>query len=169
MSARTVARPWYREPWPWLLMVPPLGAVLGGFTMLALAIGTPEPLVVDDYAAIEDTTRAQFAADSRAAELHLQASVSIAVESSGLARVTVELAGDASFVAPHEINLRMRHVARADADRTAALVRANGKYAGEVQLANGRYALEISAADASWRLAGRVATLPAVLDLEAGL
>jgi hypothetical protein len=165
MSRNTVARPWYREPWPWLLMVPPFGAVVGGFAMLALAIGAPEALVVDDYSRIEELTRAQFAADRHAADLELRATIGLAHEDGGQARVTVELRADSAFVAPRELNLRLRHAARAEADRKLQLVRDGSAYAGEVTLDEGRYTIEISPADASWRLAGYVASVPAVLEL----
>jgi len=41
-------RPWYRHYWPWLLMIPPAGAVLGGMVTLSLAITRPDTLVRDD-------------------------------------------------------------------------------------------------------------------------
>jgi hypothetical protein len=42
------ARPWYRQPWPWLLMIPPAAAVIGGFITLYLAVTRPDALVRDD-------------------------------------------------------------------------------------------------------------------------
>jgi len=33
----TPARPWYRQLWPWLLMLPPAAAVIGGGFTLYLA------------------------------------------------------------------------------------------------------------------------------------
>jgi hypothetical protein len=42
--------PWYRQLWPWLLMLPPAAAVFGGFLTLYLALATPDPLVRDDCA-----------------------------------------------------------------------------------------------------------------------
>jgi hypothetical protein len=167
MSTGTSNRPWYREPWPWLLMLPPFGAVIGGFAMLALAVGSPDALVVDDYAHIEDFTRAQFEADRRATELELHATVALASAAAGRARISVELAADDAFAAPHELTLRLRHAARADADREALLVRDGGAYVGETELAAGRYTLELSAPGSDWRLEGTVAGVPAVLELEA--
>jgi hypothetical protein len=145
-------------------MVPPFGAVIGGFAMLALAIGAPDALVVDDYAHIEDLTRAKFAADGRAAELDLRAVIVFALDDGGRTRVTVELEAGSAFSAPHELSLRLRHAARADADRTLLLVRNGGTYVGEVELAVGRYAIELSSTDAAWRLAS-MANLPAAVEL----
>ncbi len=40
--------PWYRQPWPWLLMLPPAAAVIGGALTLYLAITRPDALVRPD-------------------------------------------------------------------------------------------------------------------------
>ena len=47
MSTET-ALPWYRQMWPWLLIVPPAAAVIGGGITLYLAISRPDVLVRDD-------------------------------------------------------------------------------------------------------------------------
>jgi len=43
-----IAKPWYRHVWPWLLIIPPLGAVIGGGITLYLAISRPDALVRKD-------------------------------------------------------------------------------------------------------------------------
>ncbi|RPI42555.1 MAG: hypothetical protein EHM59_17550, partial [Betaproteobacteria bacterium] len=45
----TPIKPWYREPWPWLLMAAPAAAVLAGAVTLALAIQSYDGLVAEDY------------------------------------------------------------------------------------------------------------------------
>lgn len=40
-----VTRPWYRQLWPWLLILPPAAAVVGGFATLYLAVSRPDALV----------------------------------------------------------------------------------------------------------------------------
>ena len=47
MSAPT-AKPWYRQLWPWLLIIPPAAAVIGGAFTLYLAITRPDVLVRQD-------------------------------------------------------------------------------------------------------------------------
>jgi len=42
------ARPWYRHLWPWLLIIPPAAAVIGGSVTLYLAITRPDALVRKD-------------------------------------------------------------------------------------------------------------------------
>lgn len=42
------AKPWYRQLWPWLLIIPPAGAVIGGGLTLYLAVTRPDTLVRKD-------------------------------------------------------------------------------------------------------------------------
>ncbi|HSN70845.1 MAG TPA: FixH family protein [Steroidobacteraceae bacterium] len=51
MSARQAsdARPWYRQFWPWLLIVPPAATVVGGVLTLSLALRHPEYDVRDGH------------------------------------------------------------------------------------------------------------------------
>jgi hypothetical protein len=41
-------KPWYRHVWPWLLIVPPAAAVIGGSITLYLAVTRPDTLVRKD-------------------------------------------------------------------------------------------------------------------------
>ena len=41
-------KPWYRHLWPWLLILPPAGAVIGGGITLYLAVTRPDALVRKD-------------------------------------------------------------------------------------------------------------------------
>lgn len=43
------ALPWYREPWPWILMAGPFVVVVAGFITLWLAIKTNDGMVDNDY------------------------------------------------------------------------------------------------------------------------
>jgi hypothetical protein len=43
----TSAPPWYRQLWPWLLMAPPIAAVLGGIATVVLAVVSFDGLVAD--------------------------------------------------------------------------------------------------------------------------
>jgi hypothetical protein len=47
MSTPT-AKPWYRQLWPWLLIIPPAVAVIGGGLTLYLAVTRPDALVRQD-------------------------------------------------------------------------------------------------------------------------
>ena len=42
-------RPWYREPWPWILMSGPFTVVVAGLVTAWIAVANEDPLVVDNY------------------------------------------------------------------------------------------------------------------------
>ena len=43
------SRPWYREPWPWILMAGPAIVVVAGAVTLWLALASDDGLVAQDY------------------------------------------------------------------------------------------------------------------------
>ena len=164
------ARPWYREPWPWLLMLPPVLSVAGGVAMVYLALSTPTELVVADYARIEELTAERFARDARAAQLGLAAEVSFAPGAADRTMVRVTLAATSREAPPAAIRLELRHAALRVRDVAVTLGRVqNGApnvYAGEIALIPGHYDVELGSLDLSWRLAGALTQLPQVLALE---
>ena len=48
-NATVSALPWYREPWPWLLMAGPALVVVAGLTTAWIAVTHEDGLVADDY------------------------------------------------------------------------------------------------------------------------
>ncbi|MHA6821963.1 hypothetical protein [Ralstonia pseudosolanacearum] len=42
------ARPWWREPWPWLLMAGPFTAMIGCGVTIWLAATHPDPAIQDN-------------------------------------------------------------------------------------------------------------------------
>ena len=44
-----LSRPWYREPWPWILMAGPAAVVVAGVVTTAIAVQSFDGLVSDDY------------------------------------------------------------------------------------------------------------------------
>ena len=165
-AAQLSSRPWYREPWPWLLMLPPALSVAGGVAMLALAVGEPAQLAVSDYGRIEELTAERFERDARAASLDVRADAVFTTAADGRTSVEVHLTG-AHGAAP-ALYLRLQHVARVDADREIVLHRdAADVFRGVTELAAGRYDIELSPADRSWRLGGLLLSTPAKLDLRA--
>ena len=43
------AKPWYGEPWPWILMAGPAAVIVAGAVTIWLAVATSDGLVADDY------------------------------------------------------------------------------------------------------------------------
>lgn len=40
-------KPWYREPWPWILMAGPAAVVVAGTVTAAIAFSTADTIVTD--------------------------------------------------------------------------------------------------------------------------
>ena len=60
-------KPWYREPWPWILMAGPALVVVAGVVTMVLAVRSNDPLVAEDYyrRGVE-MSRAPLSAEERA-------------------------------------------------------------------------------------------------------
>jgi hypothetical protein len=163
-------RPWYREFWPWALMLPPLLSVIGGVAMVLMATHTSRALVVDDYARIEELTAERFARDRRAVSLRLAARLRVGVESGHL---ELRLAAPPDFRGPEALVLGLRHATDPAADREVRLLRdshgdAEGDvYAADVAFAPGRYGVELMPEDRSWRLSAPVHRLQGEIALTA--
>lgn len=155
--------PWYRQRWPWLLMLGPAIVVVAGFATLAVAIVTDDGLVADDYyrrgLAINRTLDRTRAAQARA----LAARVDVAVDG----RVRADLTGQGPL--PAVVRLRIAHPTRAGLDRVVELVQGpDGAYRGRVdELAPGRWRVSLDAP--GWRLPTvEVTGMPLHADLGAG-
>jgi len=150
---QTDVLPWYREPWPWLLMAGPAAVVVAGFATLWIAISSSDGLVADDYykqgLAINQTLQrealavqngyhatAQFADDGRQIKLRLEASPGASL--------------------PDTLQLRVVHPTRAGRDGLVMLRKtADGLYSGVgPALTEGRWMLILQDQQSTWRLDG---------------
>jgi len=140
-------RPWYREPWPWILMAGPAATIVAGIFTMMLALRTEDGLVADDYYRQGLAINRELRRDERARELGLDAAVRFAGAS-----VRVVLRGPA----PPRLRLRLVHPARAGRDQAIVLHRvALDAYEGRLTPAGGeRRRLLLEDAGGTWRLAG---------------
>lgn len=146
-----MVRPWYREPWPWILMAGPFTVIVAGFFTLWLATRSDDGLVADDYSerglAINQTrARVQLAAN-----LNLGARVTLDADTR---RVRVVLTGVGA--PPAELRLRLVHPTRAVADRSLVVhAVAPGIYESDLAIpVDGRRVLMLEDIARTWRLAG---------------
>ena len=68
-------RPWYREPWPWLLMLGPALVIVAGAVTVALAVVSDDGVIAEDYYKRGLAIDRVLARDARARELGLSARV----------------------------------------------------------------------------------------------
>lgn len=110
-------KPWYREPWPWLLMAGPAAVIVAGFATLYLAVTTDDGLVVADYYKQGLAINVSLARDEKARALGLSATIELSPQRD---RVQVRLAGLTGR--PGRPRLRLVHPTRAGRDQSVLLV-----------------------------------------------
>jgi len=145
-------KPWYVQPWVWLLIALPATAVVAGMISLYLAVTTSDGLVVDDYYARGMHINRDLARD-RAAQTHgLEAHLDIDMAGN---RVTVTLASH-DYAPPRTLKLSFLHPTRPGHDQQVTLEQVGeGQYAAVIgELSRGKWYLQLEADD--WRLSGRL-------------
>lgn len=152
MPRAAAGAPWYRVGMVWLLIAFPLASVVGGFAMLALALGSDDGLVVDDYYRRGQEINRELARDRAAAARGVQALVRLdgAREE---ATLRLHLPQGAP---PPRLEVQFLHATRAGLDRVLVLdPGADGAYRAQaLRLAPGRYYLQLATPE--WRLLGTV-------------
>jgi len=153
----TSLKPWYREPWPWILAAGPFIVVIAGLTTAWIAIKTNDGLVTEDYYKKGLAANQTIAQSERAIKAGLTAGVHVTADV-----LTVSLqAADAKFVMPPTLLVTISHPTRAGLDQTRLMTRNVDKYAAEFRLpAAGHWLVLVEDEAKTWRLLGNV-VLPA--------
>jgi len=143
-------KPWYREPWPWILMSGPAAAVVASFLSLYLAVTHADPVVVDNYYKEGLAINRTLARDQVALQRGYRATVMMNGERS---RVRIQMAGEGL---PAELRVRFVHPTKGGLDRTVtARAMQPGLYEAAVELASAaRWDVELGDVDQRWRLTG---------------
>ena len=148
-AAASDARPWYREPWPWLLMAGPAIVVVAGIVTLALAMSGDDGVVADDYYKRGLAINQVLKRAEHARQLELSASASFATD-----RVRVVLSGKAEL--PAAVRLGLIHPTRSGADQFVVLKSlAPRVYEGRLMRGDGeRRLVVLEDVSGTWRLTG---------------
>lgn len=150
-------KPWYKEPWPWILMSGPLAVVVASFVSAWVALSTTDGLVVEDYYKKGLAANETIAMSDKAKALGLQVGINLTSHSIS-ARLT---ATDASYVMPRSIRVTLAHPTRAGMDQTLNLEKVGDLFQGEYRLPTaGHWIVTVEDETGSWRLLGN-AVLPA--------
>lgn len=149
-DASAPSTPWYREPWPWILMAGPAIVMVAGFITLAVAIRSNDGLVADDYFRQGKEVNRDLSRDDEARRMGLSAEL----DSNPAAR-TLDIALRSSL-APPQLTLRLAHATRGGQDRVIAAQRgADGRYhAAYLPVEAGKWYLTLDDATRRWRLTG---------------
>ena len=153
MQAGTKPLPWYREPWPWLLMAGPAAVIVAGIYTMALAIRSDDGLVAEDYYKRGLAINQVLAREQRARALNIAAQADFAG-----GRVRIAMSADT--VLPPTLRLRIIHPTRAGEDRELLVVAQGNKlYAGELpSLGHEARRLVLEDPSGTWRIAGNLDT-----------
>jgi uncharacterized protein len=141
--------PWYRQFWPWFLIALPATVVIASFVTLWLAMQSPNPLVVDDYARIARSTEKRMERDQAAAALGARAELRFLADA-GLVEVRLR----PETLVPDSLELRLSHPLLEDRDRIIPLTRSPEAWSGLLEPLEGRWYLQLYPGDRSWRLSG---------------
>ncbi len=159
----TAPRPWYRQGWPWLLILLPASTVIASMVTVWLAFTNDDALVRDDYYREGLAINRRLDAEARARAAGLAAELRYEAPT----RV-VELRLQGADDAPQQLVLAIEHPTDATRDEALILLAAgNGVFRATVSvpLEGKRYLLlEHAAADGKgWQLRGTLqATTEAV-------
>jgi hypothetical protein len=157
------ARPWHREPWPWILFGLPGIVVVASFATLWLAVRSDDGVVAADYYKQGLSINAELGRVRRAADLGLVAEV----EFNGLAsgdRVQVRLSSEGSLPQEAALRLKLIHPGHGGADRTVTLARLSSagnraEYVGQFNtdaVNSQSVAWLVSLETQTWRLDGQM-------------
>jgi hypothetical protein len=144
--------PWYREPWPWLLMAGPATVVVAGIATAVVAFRTSDGVVADDYYKQGLAINRVLERGARARLLGVEATAAFDNDAN-----TVSVAVTSHAPALPRLRLTLVHPTRPGVDQSILLTRgADGRYAGRIdasRAANWNLTLEDEAT--TWRVAGR--------------
>lgn len=142
-------RPWFREPWVWLIIALPASAVLGGIVTIWLAVVSDDGLVDDDYYKHGLEINKKLDRDKAAIKYGLVANLKI---SEGQNSIQISFDANDKFVAPSSIKISFLHPTMKGHDQIMILqTDGKGIYASALpSLISSRWYLQIEADD--WRL-----------------
>jgi hypothetical protein len=148
-------RPWYRQFWPWLLIMLPGTAVIGGLITIFLAVSDADGLVKDNYYKEGLAIKKNLDKEIRAREMGLQAQVHFETEQH---RLEVSLNGASGpFDLPY-IDVQLFHPTRKGHDLLVRLPAvARGVFAlSQAPPQEANWHISLTPPDGDWVLKGRM-------------
>jgi len=148
--------PWYKQFWPWFLIMLPMTAVIGGIITIKIAIDNKVGLVKEDYYDEGLSINDQIARDQAAVQAGIKANL---LFSDIDQQITLFLQGNLPQTV-NKLTLTLSAPIDPNKDRTILLSSSNGQLfqsgipAGEAL--SGRYYLELEPENKAWRIKGEV-------------
>lgn len=148
----TKAKPWYREPWPWLLMSGPAVVVVAGAITTVIAVRTSDGLVAADYYKQGLSVNRVIAREKRAGAIGVAATVQFNEPRDRVRAILVS-----SEALPPTLRLKLLHPTRGGEDRAVILARVSpGVYEAAIEPpGSASYQVQVEDDASTWRLSGR--------------
>jgi hypothetical protein len=146
-------KPWYRHPWPWILMSGPFTVVVAGVFTAYLAVVSNDGLVADDYYKQGLAVNKRSVRDHQAVDLGVQAEL---MQGLNGGQIRVLLRGKTDVVFPPELALHIVHPTRSGVDQSVSLhADGAGSYSGKLTTPlSGRWHIVLEDEKNEWRLTG---------------
>lgn len=137
-------RPWYRHPWPWLLIAGPAAVLVASAVTTWIAFASADGLVAADYYKEGLAINKVLAREEAAARLGITVDVELGDEA-----VRIRLHGQKA----EALFVHLAHATRADRDQRLRLApAADGLYEADLEpLAPGRWHIIVEDPQATWR------------------
>ncbi|TVQ29607.1 MAG: hypothetical protein EA370_14850 [Wenzhouxiangella sp.] len=151
--AETDVKPWYKEPWPFILIsITGLGVVAGS-TLAFIGLSNPPEIVSGDFEQLGRGLTDTNVRTAQARALGLSGVLQIDGQ-----RVILELAATDAGSLPDSLLIQFQHPATSDLDRVVVLQRQSaGRYDGSLDEApHPRSRIVVADLPQSWWLAGRL-------------
>lgn len=155
MTTNAVTRPWYREPWPWILMAGPSLVIVAGVITMWIAFASWDGQVVDDYYKQGLEINRTFARSDAAAARGYEGELVLEPQAGVLKlRPGARLQADG----PSLLRLAVSHATLGGRDQRVDLMRvADGSYEGRIApLAPGRWHFILEDVAREWRIRGEM-------------
>lgn len=153
-------RPWYREPWPWILLGLPGTVVVASLLTFYIAVHYSDALVVEDY--YKEGLAINRTLDRQQAARRLGLSGALSIEGGG---ASLMLTSNPDYALPARLRLHIAHPTNAAQDQNIVLERVDGGYRGVMHpAAAGRWQFLIEDEARVWRISA-TGKLPAVTPL----
>lgn len=143
-------RPWYKEPFVWMLIGVPLSSVIAGVIFISLAVNTKDTLVRDNYYKDGLAINQELQWERKAEELDIKVSFVINGDELMLDMVS------SRQTPPNTLLIKFSHPTLKEKDRDAFLQKTEtGQFIGLIDnIDSNRFYIQIESVEQMWRIKG---------------
>lgn len=149
---QTDSRPWYKEPYVWMLIGIPLTSVIVGIFFISQAVSTKDTLVRDNYYKDGLAINQEMQWDKKAESLDVKLEFVIANNEVNLTLL------NSRQTAPNVLQFKLSHATLKDLDRDSLLQLGEDKtYKGFIDdMSDGKYYIMVESLEQQWRRRGSI-------------